>query len=78
MPYKEKSAKAPDFDASTDHVELVKLPADKSAPLVFFCNGGECWKSYKASVLASKAGYTKSNWCRGGTPEWSAKGLPTQ
>ena len=78
VPYKEKSAKAADFDAAQDHFDLSKLPTDKGAPVVFFCNAGECWKSYKASVVAQKAGYTKINWFRGGFPEWSSKGLPTQ
>ena len=78
VPYKEKSAKEVGFDASKDDFDLSKLPADKAAPMVFFCNAGECWKSYKASVVAQKAGYTKINWLRGGLPEWVAKGLPTQ
>lgn len=78
VPYKEKSAKAVGFDASQDQFELSKLPSDKAAPLVFFCNAGECWKSYKASVVAAKAGHTKIHWFRGGMPEWVAKGLPTQ
>jgi len=78
VPYKEKSAKEPGFDASQDQFDLSKLPADKSAPVVLFCNAGECWKSYKASVAAVKAGYTKVQWFRGGFPEWSSKGLPTQ
>ncbi len=78
VPYKEKSAHDPAFDASQDHFDLSKLPADKSAPMVVFCNGPECWKSYKASVAAVKAGYTKVYWFRGGFPEWSSKGLPTQ
>jgi rhodanese-related sulfurtransferase len=78
VPYKEKSAKDAGFDPSQDQFDLSKLPGDKGAPLVFFCNSGECWKSYKASVVAHKAGYTKINWFRGGFPEWSSKGLPTQ
>ncbi len=78
VPYKEKSAKAVNFDASQDQFDLSKLPADKNAPIVFFCNAGECWKSYKASVVAQKAGYTKIHWFRGGMPEWTSKGLPTQ
>lgn len=78
VPYKEKSAKEVGFDASQDQFDLTKLPSDKAAPLVFFCNAGECWKSYKASVVASRAGYTKINWFRGGMPEWVAAGLPTQ
>ena len=78
VPYKEKSAKDVAFDASQDQFDLSKLPADKKAPVVMFCNAGECWKSYKASVVAQKAGYTKIHWFRGGMPEWTAKGLPTQ
>lgn len=78
VPYKEKSAKAVGFDASQDQFDLTKLPADKNALVVLFCNAGECWKSYKAAVVAQKAGYTKLHWLRGGMPEWVAKGLPTQ
>jgi len=78
VPYKEKSAKEPGFDASVDQFDLSKLPSDKSTPVVMFCNSGECWKSYKASVVAAKAGYTNVHWFRGGFPEWNSKGLPTQ
>lgn len=76
--YKEKSTKDISFDATQDQFDLSKLPADKAAPVVFFCNAGECWKSYKASVAAIKAGFTKVNWFRGGMPEWQKAGLPTQ
>jgi rhodanese-related sulfurtransferase len=78
VPYKEKSAKSTDFDRKLDSFDLSKLPADKAAPLVFFCNSGECWKSYKASVLARDGGYTQIHWYRGGFPDWSEKGLPMQ
>lgn len=78
VPYREKSAKDVGFDASQDQFDLAKLPADKKAPVVMFCNAGECWKSYKASVVAVKAGYTNVHWFRGGMPEWTSKGLPTQ
>ena len=76
--YKEKSAKQAGYDASQDQFDLTKLPADKAAPIVFFCNGPECWRSYKASTAAVKAGYSKVNYFRGGMPEWVAAGLPTQ
>ena len=78
VPYKEKSAKEAGFDASVDQFDLASLPGDKATPMVFFCNAGECWKSYKASVAANKAGYTKLHWFRGGMPAWTGKGLPTQ
>ncbi len=78
VPYKEKSAKAANFDKAADSFDLAKLPADKNAPVIFFCNSGTCWKSYKASVVARDAGYKQVGWFRGGMPEWSSKGLPTQ
>ena len=78
VPYREKSAKDVKFDRSQDQFDLAKLPADKGAPLVFFCNAGECWKSYKASVVARDAGWKQIYWMRGGLPEWVSKGLPTQ
>ena len=78
VPYKEKSAKDVKFDASQDQFDLGKLPTDKAAPMVLFCNGPECWKSYKAGVMAVKAGYSQINWLRGGMPEWSKAGLPVQ
>lgn len=72
--YKEKSAKVADFDAAADQFELAKLPADKNAEMIFYCNGLDCWKSYKATVTAVKAGYKKVYWLRGGLPEWKSKG----
>jgi len=78
VPYKEKSAKAADFDKKLDNFDLSKLPADKGAPIVFFCNSGECWKSYKASVVARDGGYKQVHWYRDGFPDWIARGLPTQ
>jgi rhodanese-related sulfurtransferase len=78
VPYKEKSAKAPDFDAAQDSFDLSKLPADKATPVVFYCNAGECWKSYKGSKVALAAGYKKVHWFRGGIPEWKAQKLPVE
>jgi rhodanese-related sulfurtransferase len=78
VPYKEKSIKAKNFDAAQDSFDLAKLPADKNAAVVFYCNAGECWKSYKAAVVSIKNGYKKVFWFRGGFPEWKAKGYPTE
>jgi rhodanese-related sulfurtransferase len=78
VPYKEKSAKDVAFDAKADLFDLAKLPADKNAPLIFYCNGPECWKSYKASKVASDAGWKKVQWLRGGFPEWKSKGFPVE
>jgi len=56
---------------------VAKLGADKNAPLIFACNGAECWKSYKACQQAAKAGYKQVYWFRGGFPEWNMAGMPT-
>jgi rhodanese-related sulfurtransferase len=78
VPYVEKSAKDADFKASDDQFDLSKLPPDRQANLVFACNGAECWKSFKASLAAVKAGYTKVHWFRGGFPEWRSAGLKVE
>lgn len=70
VPYVEKSAKDTDYDARLDAFDLARLPQDKAAPIIFACNGAECWKSYKASHAAVKAGYKQVHWFRGGFPEW--------
>lgn len=78
VPYKEKSAKAVDFDAKQDSIDLGKLPANKNTAIIIYCNGPECWKSYKASTAAIKAGYKTVYWYRLGIPEWKTKGYPTE
>jgi ABC-type phosphate/phosphonate transport system substrate-binding protein/rhodanese-related sulfurtransferase len=78
LPYKENSPKEVDFDDTLDAFDLTKLPKDKSAPVIFACNGAECWKSYKSAKLAIKNKYTKVHWYRGGFPEWKAAGFPVE
>jgi rhodanese-related sulfurtransferase len=78
VPYKEKSAKDAKFDPKDDSFDLAKLPADKGVAVIFYCNGAECWKGYKAAKTAVDAGYKKVQWFRGGIPEWKAKGYPVE
>ncbi len=78
VPYREKSAKAVNFDAGQDQFDLTKLPADKGTAMVMYCNGPECWKSFKASTAAIKGGYTNVQWYRSGFPDWKSKGLPSE
>jgi rhodanese-related sulfurtransferase/ABC-type phosphate/phosphonate transport system substrate-binding protein len=75
VPYHEKSAKDPDFDAALDKFDLTQLGTNRNAELIFACNGAECWKSFKATQAAMKAGYKNVNWFRGGFPEWRSSGL---
>jgi len=78
VPYKEKSKKSPDYDAKEDSFDVAKLASDKSSAIVAYCNGAECWKSYKGANEAIKAGYKKVYWFRDGFPAWKAKGYPTE
>ena len=78
VPYREKSDKAVTFDASQDEFNVGKLPPAKDAAIVLYCNGPECWKSFKASTAAIKAGYTNIYWYREGFPDWKSKGLPSE
>ncbi|WP_298214808.1 rhodanese-like domain-containing protein [Acidovorax sp.] len=78
--YVEKSLKDVAFDAAQDDFQaLDKLPSlDKAKPVIFACNGAECWKSYKAAKVAAAKGFKSVHWLRGGLPEWDAAGLPTE
>ena len=77
VPYAEKSYKEPQFDGALDSFPgLTKL--DKDRPIVFMCNGPECWKSYKASHAAHASGFRDVYWLRGGVPEWAKSDLPTE
>ncbi|MFY9268658.1 MAG: rhodanese-like domain-containing protein [Candidatus Manganitrophaceae bacterium] len=78
IPYKEHSQKRVDFDPSQDQFDLSKLPANKSAAVIFYCNAGQCWKSYKASKAAVTAGYRNIYWLRGGIPEWKDQQFPVE
>lgn len=77
--YVEKSLKDVAFNAELDNFKaldgLAQLTPAKA--VIFACNGAECWKSYKASKVASGKGFKSVYWLRGGVPEWSAAGLPT-
>jgi rhodanese-related sulfurtransferase len=78
LTYSETSRKDPEFDPATDHFDLASLPKNKGAPIIFQCNGPECWKSYKATVTAVRAGYSNVYWFRGGYPEWRLAGYPLE
>ncbi|TMG73291.1 MAG: hypothetical protein E6H80_10120 [Betaproteobacteria bacterium] len=78
LPYSEKSKKEVGYDPAQDTFKLAETVMEKNAPLIFQCNGGECWKSYKASLWAYNLGYRNVYWFRGGFPEWKAKNLPME
>jgi rhodanese-related sulfurtransferase len=78
VPYREKSAKEANYDPAQDRFDLGKLPAAKDKTIVTYCNGPECWKSFKAAVAAIKGGYSNVLWYRQGLPDWKSKGLPVE
>ncbi len=78
VPYVMNSPKEVDYDDSVDSFDMSKLPKDKNAPMIFQCNGAECWYSYKAARYMVKRGYTKVYWFRTGLPAWKGAGYPVQ
>jgi PQQ-dependent catabolism-associated CXXCW motif protein len=51
---------------------------NREVPLVFYCQGLQCWMSYNAALRAINLGYTNVLWYRGGIEAWMQAGLPTQ
>lgn len=78
VPYQMNSPKETDYDDAVDRFDLTKLPSDKNAPMVFQCNGAECWYSYKAARYMVKRGFKKVYWYRTGLPAWQAAGFPIE
>jgi rhodanese-related sulfurtransferase/ABC-type phosphate/phosphonate transport system substrate-binding protein len=77
IPYGEKSLKDVAFDPALDNwAGPEKL--DKTKPVIFHCNGAECWKSYKAAKVALSNAFTTVYWFRGGFPEWESSGLAVE
>lgn len=57
------------FDKMTD-----KLPADKNALVIFYCQGLSCDLSHKSAFKAEKLGYSNIRVYAGGVEDWEAKG----
>ncbi len=78
--YKERSIRDAGFDANDDDVPTflrrLRKFTNADRPVIFYCNGPACWKSYKAAVAARKAGYRDVYWFRGGVSEWKQEGKP--
>ncbi len=55
---------------------LQSVSSNKSAALLFYCNGIRCLRSADSVKKAVSWGYTKIFWFRGGWKEWKAKRLP--
>jgi rhodanese-related sulfurtransferase len=56
-----------------------KFPAEKSHPIVFYCNGyPKCLRSLNGAKTALGWGYTKVSVYAAGIPEWIDKGYPIE
>mgnify|MGYP001095690043 CR=1 FL=1 len=56
--------------------DLAAIVPDKTAPIVFYCNGTRCMRSSDAIRKATDWGYRNIFWFRGGWKEWEDKRLP--
>ncbi|MCX8018428.1 MAG: rhodanese-like domain-containing protein, partial [Rhodocyclaceae bacterium] len=61
-------------DSQFDKLAPTLLPADKSAPLIFYCQGYECDLSHKSAFKAEAMGYTNVMVYAAGLPDWEARG----
>ena len=55
-----------------DDAALTRLPADKTAQLVFYCGGPACSARTTCATKVQALGYTKLAQYKGGYPEWRA------
>ncbi|WP_333802878.1 rhodanese-like domain-containing protein [Sulfurospirillum sp.] len=64
---------------SDEEVDKLKgrLPADKTTPIVAFCEGYSCAKSHNLAKKLQLFGYEKISVYSGGYPEWKEAGLQT-
>jgi rhodanese-related sulfurtransferase len=74
IPLNSKSEKTENFDVAKDELDMTKFPQDKKSNLVFYSDGPYGWKSYKASVIAIKNGYSNVKWMRDGFESWTKAG----
>ena len=64
------------LDTEMTHEKLRKYAPDKSAPLLFYCNGERCLRSSRAAKKAMQWDYKLIYWFRGGWNEWVESGMP--
>lgn len=62
----------------TDRWDDSALPADKHAPLVFYCSGPLCRKAPLAARRATRSGHEHVQVMSAGIHGWLADGLPTE
>jgi rhodanese-related sulfurtransferase len=61
-------------DTQFDKLAPTLLPADKAAPIIFYCQGYECDLSHKSAFKAEALGYSNVKVYPAGQPDWEARG----
>jgi len=67
------------YDEEMEKIGKKKLPKDKGADLIFYCNGyPSCPRSLNGAKIAQEWGYTNVQIYLGGMPDWNSKGFPAE
>ncbi len=66
-----------DLKYNFDEEKLAAI-AKKDQPIVIYCSGVKCGRSYRASEKAVSWGYTKVHYFRGGIVDWKKAGYPVE
>lgn len=64
-----------DLKYNFDEVKLAAV-AKKDRPVIIYCSGVKCSRSYRASEKAVSWGYSKVHYFRGGIVDWTKAGYP--
>jgi rhodanese-related sulfurtransferase len=66
-----------DYKYNYDESKLGAI-VDKQSPVVVYCSGVVCSRSYRASEKAVAWGFENVKYFRGGFADWEAAGLPVE
>lgn len=66
-----------DFKHNYDEATLTAV-ADRDKPVVIYCSGVVCSRSYRASASAVSWGFKNVHYFRGGIAEWKKAGYPIE
>ena len=58
--------------------ESLAAVANKDEPVIIYCSGVKCSRSYRASEMAVSWGYKKVYYFRGGIVDWREAGYPVE
>lgn len=65
-------------NTETTETTLATVIPSKITPVIFYCNGPSCKRSYESAGIAVASGYSNVYWFRGGIAEWTQKDYPVE